>query len=137
MAVERLLLDTNTIVRFFTGDPPKQADKARTLVARADRGEVELVLIPLVLAETFFTLESYYEVERREVAKLLTAFIAARGIHTTEKELALATLSRCERQKAHFVDAFLAALALEAGQRVASFDHDFDRFEGVVRIEPG
>jgi predicted nucleic acid-binding protein len=137
MAIERLLLDTNTIVRFLTGDPPKQAEKARALIAKADCGEVELMLIPVALAETFFTLESFYEVERPEVARLLIAFISSRGIHMTEKELSLAALLRCQQSKAHFVDAFLAAVALETGHRVASFDRDFDRFAGVIRIEPG
>lgn len=33
-------------------------------------------------------------------------------------------------------DAHIAALALAHGGRLASFDRDFDRFEGIVRIEP-
>lgn len=33
-------------------------------------------------------------------------------------------------------DAHIAALALENGVPVVSFDNDFDRFEGVERVEP-
>jgi predicted nucleic acid-binding protein len=38
------LVDTNVLVRFFTGDPPKQAAKVRTLVEKADAGEITLVI---------------------------------------------------------------------------------------------
>lgn len=34
-------------------------------------------------------------------------------------------------------DAHLAALAIEQRGRVVSFDSDFDRFDGVGRVEPG
>lgn len=34
-------------------------------------------------------------------------------------------------------DAHLAAIAIEHGVPIVSFDNDFDRFEGVARFQPG
>jgi toxin-antitoxin system PIN domain toxin len=34
-------------------------------------------------------------------------------------------------------DAHLAAIAIERGMPIVSFDNDFDRFEGVKRLQPG
>ncbi|MGI8675660.1 MAG: PIN domain-containing protein [Nocardioidaceae bacterium] len=50
----------------------------------------------------------------------------------------LAGLLGSARTAANLVtDAHLAALALEYGARVVSFDRDFARFEGVPLLRPG
>lgn len=130
------LVDTNVLVRFFTGDPPELASKARRLVARADAGEIVLLVLPVVVAETFFTLESFYEMERKLVASKLCAFLQARGIEASESARVLDALKRSEERGAHFADAYLAASAVELKHPIASFDRDFDKFKDVERIEP-
>jgi predicted nucleic acid-binding protein len=136
MAIERQFVDTNVLVRFFSGDPPEMAERARKLIERADSGEVVLVVGPVIVAEVFFRLVSDYDADRREVAQKLAKFLGCRGIEATESAAMTAALKRCENDGAHFADAFLAAVALAAGEAVASFDRDFDKFKGVRRIEP-
>ena len=136
MPAQRMLVDTNVLVRFLCGDPPEQAQKARRLVERADAGEVVLIVTPVILAETFYTLESYYEMDRKEVASILRGFLQCRGIEAVEKERLLGALLRCLDRGAHFADAYLAACAVDSGEPVASFDRDFDKFKDVKRIEP-
>jgi predicted nucleic acid-binding protein len=130
------LVDTNVLVRFFTGDPPDLASKARRLVARADAGELVLLILPVVVAETFYTLESLYEIERKLVATKLSVFLQSRGIEAVESARVLDALSRCEQRSAHFADAYLAASGVELNLPIASFDRDFDKFKDVGRIEP-
>lgn len=136
MPASRLLLDTNVLVRFITGDPADMAEKARRLVERADAGEVVLHITPVILAETFFTLESYYTMNRKEVAAILRGFLNCRGIEVTEKDRLLDALLRCQDKGAHFADAYLAACGADSGEAIASFDRDFDKFKDVKRIEP-
>lgn len=136
MPASRLLLDTNVLVRFITGDPADMAEKARRLVERADAGELVLHITPVILAETFFTLESYYTMNRKEVASILRGFLNCRGIEVTEKDRLLDALLRCQDKGAHFADAYLAACAADSGEAIASFDRDFDKFKDVKRIEP-
>jgi predicted nucleic acid-binding protein len=130
------LVDTNVLVRFFTGDPPDLAAKARKLVARADEGQLVLLVLPRVLAETFYTLESFYEMERKLVASRLSAFLQSRGIEAIESARVLDALRRCEQRGTHFADAYIAASAAELKHPIASFDRDFDKFNDVERIEP-
>lgn len=40
------LLDTNILLRFFTGDPPELAEKARRIITAADSGEFVLEVHP-------------------------------------------------------------------------------------------
>lgn len=136
MAIPRELIDTNVLVRFLTGEPPPMAAKARRLVERADKGELILIVLPVIVAETFYTLESYYEIERKEVAEKLLAFVQSRGIETTEPDRITDALRRCISRNAHFADAYLAASALELNHPIASFDRDFDKFKDIHRTEP-
>ena len=130
------LVDTNVLVRFFSGEPPAMAEKARRLIERADIGEITLVVIPIVVAEVYFTLESFYEMEPKAVAEKLIVFLQCRGIETLEQKQVLDALRRCRNRKAHFVDAYLAATAAAENYPIASFDRDFDKFKDVRRIDP-
>ena len=51
-----LLLDTNVVVRFLTGDHPTHSPRSRKLFARAAAGEIRLVLSDVALAETAWVL---------------------------------------------------------------------------------
>jgi predicted nucleic acid-binding protein len=136
MAIKRQLVDTNVLIRFFTGEPAEMASRARRLIERADHGEVLLVLLPVILAETIYTLESFYEMDRKAVAATLLEFVQSRGIETQESARIIAALKRCHDNNAHFTDAYLAASAVELENPIASFDRDFDKFKEVQRIEP-
>jgi len=131
----RQVVDTNVLVRFLTGDPPLMAEKARKLVDQADLGKTTLVILPVIVAEAFYTLESYYEIERKSVADRLAIFLQCRGIQCVEKDRILDALKRCRDRNAHFADAYLAAAAIELKTPIASFDRDFDKFPDVSRAE--
>jgi predicted nucleic acid-binding protein len=134
--MERQLVNTNVLARFFTGEPPEMAIKARRLVERADHGEIVLVVLPVIVAELVYTLESFYGMARKEVAAKLLSFLQSRGIEVVESERIADALTRCRDRNAHFADAYLAAAAVELENPVASFDRDFDKFKDVRRIEP-
>jgi predicted nucleic acid-binding protein len=136
MAVERVLVDTNVLLRFFCGEPVDQAAKAKRLIAQADRGEITLMVTPVVLAETFYTLQSFYQMNSKTIAEKLGLFLNCKGIDADDKDALLGALALCRDKNAHFADAFLAALASQTKMAVASFDKYFDRFPGVTRIEP-
>lgn len=112
------------------------AGRVRKLVEKADSGELTLVVFPIIVAEVFYTLESFYDIERNLVAEKLAAFLKGRGIEVVERERIFETLKRCREQNAHFADSYLAAAAIELSEPVASFDRDFDKFKGVRRIQP-
>jgi predicted nucleic acid-binding protein len=112
------------------------AVKARRLVEQADQGEIVLVVLPVIVAELVYTLESFYGMERKEVATHLLSFLQSRGIEAIESARIADALTRCRDRNAHFADAYLAASAVELATPIASFDRDFDKFKDVQRIEP-
>lgn len=130
---ETRLVDTNVLLRFFTGTPPDMAAKAKDLIAEADAGVITLEIIPLVLAETIYTLQSFYKMPKDDVCAQLSLFLTSRGISVRDELVMLDALQRYRSHtKLHFVDACLAAYAAFSNQPVHSFDSDFARFSDVV-----
>jgi predicted nucleic acid-binding protein len=126
-------VDTNVIIRHLTADPPAAGARATRFLA-----EAEALLLPdVIAAEIVFVLESFYEVPRAEVARLLRSVIVADVIHTLDPGLLLRALEVYEFDRLDFADAYLVACAETAGvSEIVSFDRAFDRVTSVVRIEP-
>ena len=126
------LLDTNVLVRFFTGQPPEMAGRARALIAQADGGKLLLQIPSLIVAETIYTLESFYEMPKEDVCEKMLAFLRSRGIAPLEPELITDALERYRSMPVHFADAYLAASSASSRTPVFSFDEDFARFKDVT-----
>jgi predicted nucleic acid-binding protein len=62
------LVDTNVIVRYLVQDHDKHARAAGKLFDACDRGDVVIVVLPVVLAECVFVLESFYGHPRAAIA---------------------------------------------------------------------
>lgn len=130
----RAFVDTNVIVRHLTGDPPQLGVEATRFLAGAD----ELLLADLIVAETVYVLESFYEVDRLRVAELLRAVLAFDPIVVVDEPLLLRALEAYEVDRLDFAEAYLVACAETTGVPVvASFDRSIDRVPTVTRIDPG
>lgn len=126
-------VDTNILVRHLTGDPPDMAARATTYLASAG----ELYLPDLIVAETVYVLESYYEIARDQIAEAMRSLIAFDAIVTVDPALLLRAISAYEIERLDFADAYLVACAESSGVgSVASFDKSIDRVKTVERIEP-
>ena len=130
---KRRLVDTNLIVRYLVQDHEKHAKAAGKLFDACDRGDVVIVVLPAVLAECVFVLESFYEHPRGDIASALGRLISSPGVEI-DAAINLDALDRYRKTKVHFVDCLIAATAATENMPVASFDQDFRRFTDV-RVE--
>lgn len=104
------LLDTNPILRFLTNDDDIQSPIAYQLFEKAVKGEITLVLSPLVIAECCWVLESRrYAYSKGEIALNLSRLISANGIRTLEKEAIQNALYMYSTYNIDFTDAYLQA----------------------------
>jgi predicted nucleic acid-binding protein len=127
-------LDTNVIVRHLTGDPPEMARKATAFLAAAD----ELLLADLIVAETVYVLESFYEVPRERVAELVRAVLAFPPVKVIDNRLLLRAVEIYEINRLDFAEAYLVAAAEVSGVGVvASFDKSVSRIGTVRHVIPG
>jgi predicted nucleic-acid-binding protein len=127
-------VDTNVLIRHLTGDPVEMATRATSYL----RTETELLVTDLVVAETVYVLESFYETAREQVAVALRSLIALASVETVDSALLLRALEVYEIDRIDFAEAYLVASAESTGvNRIASFDRSIDRVRTVERVEPG
>ncbi len=113
------------------------ARQAFDLLIRIERGEEKVITSSLVIFETAFTLQSFYKVPRREIKELLLPIISLRGIQLPEKSVFYKAFDLYVHQNISFADAYNAAYMIsEEISSIYSWDKDFDKIDGVVRIEP-
>jgi predicted nucleic acid-binding protein len=132
-----LLLDTNILLRFITGEPADQAKESAELVAAAEAGKVRLTILPMVLAEAVFVLTGFYEHPRSKVAEVLSHLISSPGFQNDESERMLQALKLFGSGKLDFVDCYLAASAIREGRTLVSFDRDLAKVHGITVGKPG
>ena len=131
---KRRLVDTNLIIRYLVQDHERHAKAAGKLFDACDRGDVVVVVLPAVLAECLFVLESFYEHPRGSIASALGRLISSPGVEISGAAVQLDALDRYRRTKVHFVDCLVAATAAAEDTPIASFDQDFRKFTDV-RVE--
>lgn len=131
---KRRLVDTNLIVRYLVQDHEKHAKAAGKLFDACDRGDVVIVVLPAVLVECVFVLESFYEHPRGHISSALGRLISSPGVEIGGATIHLDALERYRKTKVHFVDCLLAATAAAEDTPVATFDQDFRKFADV-RVE--
>jgi len=131
------LLDANVLLRFLTRDDPVKADKCRALLLRAARGQLELLVTSLTVAEIVWVLESYYKTPRNLIAEQMLKLLALSGVIYPESPQLEHALKLYADTGIDFVDAYQAAYAASAGiGRIYSYDRHFDRVPGVERRTP-
>ncbi|HET6210426.1 MAG TPA: PIN domain-containing protein [Jatrophihabitans sp.] len=127
-------IDTNVLIRHLTGEPPAMAAAATEFL----RDQPELFLADLLLAETIYVLESFYETAPAQVAEIVRSLLALQSIVVVDREVLLRAVEVYEVDRLDFAEAYLVACAESTGVGcVASFDRAVDRMASVRRVEPG
>jgi len=134
--MKQLILDANVLIRFLVQDDPKQSAAATKLMSDAQSGVYELLVDPMIVAETVYVLGSQYKRARVEVANTLLAIVRSPYVRADKEQELVDALLRFRDHGVDFADAWLAAIAVSGGQEIASFDRDLDKFKDAKRLEP-
>jgi predicted nucleic acid-binding protein len=134
----RKFLDTNIFLRYFTKDDEKKAYDVLALLKRIERNEEKVITSPLVIFEVIFTLQSYYKLPREQIKELLLPILNLRGLKLPFKSVFEKALEMFPQVNIPFADIFNYYFMVEEGiKEIYSYDEDFDKFEGIKRLEPG
>jgi predicted nucleic-acid-binding protein len=138
MDAETIFADTNLFLRYLTNDIPAQADLVESLLQRAAKGRVNLVTTSMVIAEIVWTLESYYELEKREIQTMVLGILNTDGLEVIDSDLILQAIVPYTDKNVDFIDAYNAAwMGKNDVAKIYTFDSKhFNRFEGIVVEQP-
>ncbi len=132
------LIDANIILRFLTNDDPEKAAHCEALLKKIEHGNEEVFLPDLILADIIWTLEKFYQVEKKKIQDMLIQLLALKGLHCSNKGSCISALNIYSSKNIDWTDAFIAAQMNAAGQKeIYSYDRDFDRLDNIKRVIPG
>lgn len=115
------IVDTNIIIRFLVEDQAEQLNQAKTWFSQAREGELNLVIEPIVVAESCYVLESFYKIKKSEIAEKFQILLGQRWLQVNQRKV-LENLWPFYLDGLHFVDSFLLSWSRVHGQSILSFD---------------
>lgn len=133
------VLDTNVLVRHFTGTPADQASAATAFLKAAAPGQLRLSDVHV--SEFVWVLESsIYQADRATISAALDAVIALPAIEVGDEALLQKAIDLYAQRGMDWTDAYLVATAIRSQARdVVSFDRFDSKLGGLGlrRVEPG
>jgi predicted nucleic acid-binding protein len=130
-------LDTNVLLRYFANDDPIKAQAALTLLQRVERGDERVIVSPIVVFEVVFTLQRSYKMPKEAIRRLFWRVLSLRDVQLADKALMRDAFDLYVEQNIAFADAYHAVwLQRHNVTEVYSWDREFDRVNGITRIEP-
>jgi predicted nucleic-acid-binding protein len=123
-----LAIDTNLVVRYLTGDHPKQSVRARKLI---DAGDIFVGITVMLEAE--WVLRSVYGYQPKDVCGALRAFAGLPGLAVEDEALVATALARVERGM-DFADALHLGKAGHC-EAMVTFGRKFIKAAKAVGVE--
>lgn len=131
-------LDTNVLIRYFTRDDEAKARASLALLLRVERGDEAVETSTIVVFETVYALQRIYHVPKPRVRELVLPILELQGLRLPGKRLCIEALDIYAGKNVSFADAYhVAYMRSRMVAEIYSWDRDFDRSEGVTRVEPG
>ncbi|MBR4151831.1 MAG: PIN domain-containing protein [Selenomonadaceae bacterium] len=117
--MSKVLVDTNVILRALLHDNEKQAKQADEII------KAGAWTLPEVLAEVDHVLRTFYNVERKDIARQL--FTAVNLVEVERREVIFRAIKIFAETKLDFVDCILAAYHDVENAEVFTFDKDLNK----------
>ena len=125
MANNKILLDTNAVLRFITGDNAEKSQKVSELIS-----DNECVVPIEVIAEVVFNLENFYKHPRELIAEEIKEFSAIKENLVNEEILIRFGCNIFSSTKLDFIDSLLIAYANVKKIPVFSYDTELNKILG-------
>lgn len=125
--MKKFYIDTNIIIRFLIKDVAKQFEEAKSFFEKIEKGKIKGVISVLVINETIWVLENYYELERTIYIPQLLQLLALKNIVIKEikKKVVIEVLEEMMKFTLDFTDLYLIKTKEEG--EILSFDKDLKK----------
>lgn len=130
-------IDTNIFLRHLLQDHAIHSPKASAFLKKVENGEIRVRTNDIVIFEVVFTLDRSYKKSKKEIQKAFLPLILLPGIMLPGKRRFKRVFELYTSLNLPFADVYhtVCMEKLKLTQ-IVTFDREFDRISGVVRIEP-
>ena len=84
-----IFIDTNIFIRFLTDDVPEKADSCEKLFKQAVEKKETLFTTEMVIAEIIWVLESYYDLQKDDIAGKMEKILNTHNLLCPNNDLIL------------------------------------------------
>jgi predicted nucleic acid-binding protein len=131
-------LDTSVVLRLLTGDPPAQAQLAAEWVARCRASGHPATVSDLVMAESYFALQTHYRVPKREALAALRELLESGDVAPAGQALQVLRSSHSlASAKPGFVERLIHAAIRGSGARMLTFERSARRLPQTTVLDNG
>jgi len=123
----KILLDTNVIIRFLTRDHEEYYHKSVEVFRDIESGKIEALLMDFILAEVIYVLKRIYKYSKNDIASVLKKLLLYKNLYTENKLITFEALEIYADKNIDFADAMLCAKQKLEGFEITSFDKDIER----------
>ncbi len=133
-----IILDTNIIIRFITGDDKIKQEKTARLFEKIKEGKIAAFIHDVIFAEIVFVLVSkkLYSLPKHKIQTLLLPIVNLTNIKFNSKKKIKRALELFVQYDVDFEDALIAAYAENEKTEIISFDRDFKKIPSITASEP-
>lgn len=124
--MKSVLLDTNVLLRYLVRDNQTQYQQAEEWFGAAGKGQIDIIVPIIIIAEACFVLESVYRKSRPDIAEAMEVFLSQRWLKVPDRKILL-DLWNDYRSGLHFVDSYLLSSARAQDISVLTFDEKLKR----------
>ena len=131
-------VDTNLFIRYLTNDDIEKANRVEELLDKAALGKVRLITCEVVMAEVVWVLESYYNLNKVQIAEHLEAILATPGLNVLNGKVVEKAVEYYLNENIDFIDAYIGSLMNRLNiSSIYSFDKKhLKRIKSIKRLEP-
>jgi predicted nucleic-acid-binding protein len=105
--MDRVFVDANVFMRFFTKDDEGQEAKAKKLFLKAQAGKLRLFTGPPVLFEIAWTLKARYKLKNAEILDILESLLTTAWLDISDKDLAEEAVNVARVSGQDYADAYI------------------------------
>ncbi|OIO15495.1 hypothetical protein COV53_04005 [Candidatus Gottesmanbacteria bacterium CG11_big_fil_rev_8_21_14_0_20_37_11] len=127
--MKKYFIDTNILLRFLLKDNKLLFAQAEKYLKDAERGEIQLILLPTVLFEIDYVLRGVYLLKRKESAELLSTLAKTTYLQIDHREIFIRSVEKYKQLNIDLFDIYLYFKARAENAEVLSFDKDFRKLK--------
>jgi predicted nucleic-acid-binding protein len=122
-----IALDTNALVRMLIEDDENQAKQVQHVVMSAEKNSVQILIIPEVLIETVWVLESVYRCTRKEIWQFLESLLST-ATFAFPNSTVIRDVTNQYKKRGDFADLLIVAQARKhKAKKLFSFDKNLQK----------
>lgn len=127
--MKNLYADTNTLVSFLIKRNESQSKEIDRVFQEAQDGKVRIIVIPEIILEVAFVLQSNYSADRDKIYQSLRYLVSTNHLEVKSRSLLLDALEIYSKTNIALLDIYLYLSAKNDDAEVFSFDKDLEKLK--------